>query len=273
MPGYFSQNIKELRAHGVSRRAIHEIYPSSRKTVEEYRDTFRDEFLKVADTGDEKLVVIAHSRGACDALVFALENPEFVRDHVAFLFLVQGPFGGTPLVDYVLGEGRPIDHQMPMRHRILGTLTAKMEKSLLKRGIHGALPALSPSASLLFWDQLLKKQAYAVPLVGPKTFYITSQIDPAELGFIQGATGRYLDEYHGPNDGMVKLSDQVLPGLGTDLGPLAVGHSDLTQRYPNTHAPRRFRQALIESILMAVSQSESGAYPKDAESSGKRKKK
>jgi pimeloyl-ACP methyl ester carboxylesterase len=272
LPGYFSQNIKELKAHGISRRAIHEIYPSSRKTVEENREAFRDELLKVADAGEENLVVIAHSRGACDALVFALENPEFIRDRVAFLFLVQGPFGGSPLVDYVLGEGRPMDHQVPMRHRIVGNLTAKMEKSLLKRGVHGGLAALSPDASLRFWDRMLDEQAYAIPVVGPKTFYITSQVDPSELGSIQSATGRYLGAYHGPNDGMVPLSGQVLPDLGTDLGALEVGHSDLTQRYPVSHAPRRFRQALVESILMAVGQADAQSQPGDTQSTQKTKK-
>src|SRR5262249_5776660 len=38
MPGYFAQNAAELRTHGVPRRLIHFVYPSSRRTVEENRE-------------------------------------------------------------------------------------------------------------------------------------------------------------------------------------------------------------------------------------------
>jgi pimeloyl-ACP methyl ester carboxylesterase len=117
MPGYFAQNIKELEARGVPGGAIHEIYPSSHATSEANRDAIRAEFRAIADAGPEPLVVIAHSRGACDALAFALREPEFVRAHVAALFLVQGPFGGTGLADYVLGGGTPPDRRMPAPSR------------------------------------------------------------------------------------------------------------------------------------------------------------
>jgi hypothetical protein len=254
MPGYFSQNIKELKSLGVSKRHIHEVYPSSKKTIAENRETFRNEFLAVAEEGPEKLVVIAHSRGACDALAFALENSEFTQKHIAFLFLVQGPFGGTPLVDYVLGNGKRPDGKIPWRYRVVGYISGKMEKVLWKRGVHAGLPGFSPDALQRFWDRVLVEHFDAIPIVGPKAFYITSKVDPSELGFLQGSTGRYLDAYHGPNDGIVTLSDQVLIDLGTDLGALDVGHADLTQRFPSSHAPRRYRRALIESILMAVGQ-------------------
>src|SRR5579864_4855257 len=189
-PGYFAQNIKELKALGVSRKAIHEIYPSSRKTIDESRDEVRDQFLEIAGAGPEKLVVIAHSRGACDALAFALENPDFTRDRVAFLFLVQGPLGGSPLADYVLGDGKPMDHSMRMRHRVMFFLSGKVERVLWKRGIHAGLPALGQSTSERFWDRLREGQADSAAIVGPKTFYVTSRIDPTELGFVKGSSAR-----------------------------------------------------------------------------------
>ena len=110
---------------GVPRRSIHLISPSSRETVAGNAKWVREQFEAVADEGPEALVVIAHSRGACNALAFALENPEFVRDRVHALFLIQGPFGGTGLVDYVLGEGPPMDGRMPWRHRIVARLLAR----------------------------------------------------------------------------------------------------------------------------------------------------
>src|SRR5262249_34070830 len=119
MPGYFAQNAAELRAIGVPRRRIHFLFPSSRHSVEENRAAVRDELGRIAEEGPERLVVIAHSRGACDALAFALHGPQLVRDRVKALFLVQGAFGGTGLADYLLGTGEPMDGSMPHGHRRL----------------------------------------------------------------------------------------------------------------------------------------------------------
>ena len=69
LPGYFSQNAKELRAQGVPKRAIHYIYPSSRETVAGNARMVRERFEDIVCEGPEKLIVIAHSRGSCDALL------------------------------------------------------------------------------------------------------------------------------------------------------------------------------------------------------------
>lgn len=255
MPGYFAQNAKELRAHGIPRRSIHFLYPSSGRTVEENRDSVRDEFLRIAAEGPGRLVVIAHSRGACDALAFALHDPEFVRDRVEALFLVQGPFGGTGLADYVLGEGEPMDRRMPPGHRVLAYLLGSLEKSLLERGQHGGLAGLTREASRAYWRQTLEEQAEAIPVVGPKVFFVESRARPSRLRLFHRATAWYLHTYYGPNDGVVALGDQALPGLGMRLGTLEAGHADLTRKSLATRAGRRSRQALIRCILMVVGRS------------------
>ena len=88
--------------------------------------------------------------------------------------------------------------------------------------------------------------------MGPKTFYVTSRVPPSRLRFFHRAIATYLQTYYGPNDGMVAVRDQSLPGLGTCLGVLDAGHTDLTHRFPATRAPRRYRRALVQAILMAV---------------------
>ena len=95
MSEYFKQNARELRLIGVPRKAIHYIYPSSQETIEGNAAAVREKFREFAALGREKLVVIAHSRGACDALAFSLDDPQFVSDHIQAIFLIQGPFGGT----------------------------------------------------------------------------------------------------------------------------------------------------------------------------------
>jgi pimeloyl-ACP methyl ester carboxylesterase len=259
MPGYFAQNAEELRAHGVHRRSIHFVHPSSGRTVEENCGAVRDEFLRIAGEGPERLVIIAHSRGACDALAFALQDPEFVRDRVEALFLVQGPFGGTGLADYVQGAGEPMDGRMAPGHRWLAHLLGDLEQFLVKRGWHGGLAGMTREASRTYWRRTLEKHADAIPVVGPKVYYIESRARPERLGLFQRAMSWYLGAYYGPNDGVVAVGDQTLPGLGTSLGVLDDGHADLTRRFPATRVGKRSRRALIQGILMAIGGSRSPA--------------
>ncbi|MDR3639131.1 MAG: hypothetical protein P4L84_35325 [Isosphaeraceae bacterium] len=266
MPGYFSQCAQELRTHGVAKSAIHFIFPSSHRSFDENCDGVKEAFLEIASHGPEPLVVIAHSRGAGDSLAFALQNADFARDHVYALFLVQGAFGGTGAADYVLGEGPPMDRQMPMRLRVMTQLLGRAERYVLSRGKHDGLAGLTRDESAEFWEQIRHKYASAIEIVGPKTFYITSQVPPKQLRFFKKAVATYLDTYYGPNDGVVALEDQSLPGLGTTLVMLDAAHTALTHRFPATHSPRRLRQALVESLLMAVGQADPAAEQEVAQS-------
>lgn len=256
MPGYFSQNARELRARGVPRPAIHFVAPSSHKSFEENREAIGEDFRKIAGAGPEKLVVIAHSRGACDTLAFALQDAQFVADRVEALFLVQGPFGGTGVLDYVMGEGVPLDRRMPVGSRVVVHLLGKLGRWLMDGGSHAGMAMLTRSASRSFWEETLERHADAIPIVGPKTFFVTAEVHPTRLRLFTRASARYLLTYYGPNDGLVVLEDQSLPGLGTDLGPLDAGHADLTRTFFSTRAKPRVRKALVRSILMTVGRAE-----------------
>jgi pimeloyl-ACP methyl ester carboxylesterase len=252
MMGYFAQNAKELRAKTVPKRSVHFISPSSHKTVAENAEAVRARFLEIAHQGPEKLVVIAHSRGACDSLAFALENPEFVSEHIQAFFLVQGPFGGTGVADYVVGDGPAMDRQMPLRHRLIAFTLGSLEAYRLSRGKHGGLASLTRSASKEFWDQALEDHQAAIPVVAPKTYYVTTQTTPKQLRLFLQATASYLGAYFGPNDGIVALGDQSLPGLGTVLAVLDAGHRDLTNRFLSSRPKKRLQNALIDAIIMTV---------------------
>jgi hypothetical protein len=256
MPGYFAENARELRAMGVARSAIHFIYPSSHATVTENTRVVREQFEDFASQGDEKLVVIAHSRGSCDTLAFALQNSEFAQEHIHSMFLIQGPFGGTGLADYLVGEGPAIDGGMPLGHRVVAHTVAKAEGFLLSHGKHGGLPELSRRASEDFWTDLLEETSAAIPIVGPKTFYITSQIPPSRHKVFQRAMASYLERNFGENDGIVALSDQSRPELGTVLAVLDAGHTDLTNRFPSGKASQRMRKAVVDAIVVAVGRSD-----------------
>jgi pimeloyl-ACP methyl ester carboxylesterase len=252
LPGYFAQNAKELRANGVPKRSIHFIYPSSHETVDGNATMVREIFEDIASQGPEKLVVIAHSRGSCDALAFALQNPEFVEEHIHALFLIQGAFGGTAIADYMVGDGPPIDKRMPLGQRVVARALTKAEGYLLDHGKHGGLESLTRQASEEFWQDVLEENSAAIPIVGPKTYYVTSQIPPSGRRFLQRPLASYLETHFGENDGVIALEDQAVPELGTVLAVLDAGHTDLTNRFPSGRAAQRMRKAVIDAIVMSV---------------------
>ncbi len=244
MSEYFKQNAKELKAIGVPRKAVHYIYPSSHETIEGNAADVQGKFQEFAALGPEKLVVIAHSRGASDTLAFALQNPEFVSAHVQALFLVQGPFGGTGVADYVTGEGPPIDNRMPLKQRLIAMGLGRLEGYALSHGKHGGLSSLTRRASKEFWEAVLEENEEAISVVSPKTFYVTTKTRPRHLQIFLQATAWYLGTNFGPNDGMVTVEDQSVAGVGTVLAVLDAGHTDLTHRFPSAPPRRRLRKAL-----------------------------
>jgi hypothetical protein len=255
MPGYFAQNKAELRALGVPRSRIHVINPSSRQDSEANGVEVKAQFQEIAEEGPERLVVIAHSRGACDALAFALGNPKFVEDHVEALFLIQGPFGGSGVAEFLVGDGPKMDRRMPIQHRIVGNLLASLARRAIKKSGSDAVEGMTREASKEFWAGILAKHPEAVGTVSPKTFYVRAATDPRKLRLARRAVAWYLQIYHGRGDGVVSLTDQTLPGVGTILATLQAGHADLTQKAPATRTPRSYRKALARAIFMAVGHS------------------
>ncbi len=252
MPGYFSQNMGELRALGVPPAQISTIHPSSARTWSENAEGVRASFEAVAARGPEKLVVIGHSRGACDALAFALANPEFVRDRVEAIYLIQGPFGGSGLADFALGGGTPTDRRMRPGQRIaIGLLRGLTRLRAWRSGLE-ALEGMTREVSRAFWKRTIRANARALAVVGPKAFFIRSRVDPAGQRFFRRTIAWYQRIYLGPGDGMVELDSQALAGVGRILGTVEAGHSDLTQRFPATSASRRFRRALIQGLVLEL---------------------
>ncbi len=252
MPGYFSQNMGELRALGIERSRIDLIHPSSSKVWEENAEAVRAGFEAIAAKGPEKLVVIAHSRGACDALAFALANPGFVRDRVEAIYLIQGPFGGSGVAEYVLGRGMPTDRRMWRGQRLVASVMGRLARIAASRSGLGALEGMTREVSKAFWEKVLRRDAEALATIGPRVYFIRSQIHPSRQRIFRRVIAWYQKIYLGPGDGMVELVDQALPGVGTILGTLEAGHADLTHRFPASGAPPQFRRALTRSLLMAL---------------------
>jgi hypothetical protein len=162
-----------------------------------------------------------------------------------------------------------MDHRMAWQHRLVGNLAARVARSQLRRGGIGVLEELTRASSLTYWSVALAEHPEAVETVGTRTFYVTSTTEPAQLRFVRRSIARYLEVYHGPSDGMVAVTDQYLPELGTVVATLEASHGELTCRFPATRVSKSMRKALVRSIFMAVGQPEPGLAGREPRSASR----
>lgn len=263
LPGSFATAEKELRHLGVPRSSLHLIRPETAGTREDAVALLRTRLDAIAkDGGGDRLILIAHSRGATATLDFALRHPDFVRDRVDALYLIQGPFGGSGLADQAAGLGPAIDRQMPTRYRVAARIAAAVFRASAGRKGDQAVREMTTRASRDYWRTLIRDRPDAVAVVGPRTFFIRSSIPPDRLRFFRRALAWYLRTYQGASgDGMVAVADQWLPDLGTVIGTVEAGHSDLAYRRGRSRGTRRLPQALIQAIVVAVAHRDEPATP------------
>lgn len=251
---YFSQNIAQLKRRGVPADQIEVIRPESIRDDAANAETLDLDLRRIAAKGPEKLVLIGHSRGACDALGFALDHPGFVLARVEALYLIQGPFGGSEAAAHLVGTGTAMDRRMPWPARLIASLAERVVRRSAGSGGSRVVADLVPDRARRRWGDRVAACPEAAAIVGPKTRYITSVTRPARLGPIRRAIGRYVATYHGASDGIIRLDDQAVPGLGTVVATVEAGHADLAYRTFRLRRTRRLREAVADAIVMAVGQ-------------------
>lgn len=251
IPGYFGENIRELKKLGVPAARISVVKPKSGKTFEENSTILKRGLIEILKEKTDRAVIFAHSRGAIDALAFALQNPDYIRDQVTAIFLVQGAFGGSGIADYIRGTGHALDDSMPQPYRTFFYLTGRTEK-LLDPCIERGLTALTREKAREFWKALLRDHADAIPVVSEKAYYIVGKEKPSDVAPVIRANAYYLHTYYGENDGMVTAADQTLSGIGTTLAVVKADHSDLTNGSGLSNSPRKLREALMRAIVTVV---------------------
>lgn len=169
-----------------------------------------------------KIFFISHSKGALETWTMLMKNPAFAEEKVAGALLLQGPFQGTPLADFVMEKRKVSDIQPfsenwlqyilrtlilargapPAYHKAIGDLTttkatahvAEIEK------LHG------PNQSSHVWDRSLFLWTKHEPLKG------LARIFPVNNPFMD-ICHRALTKISGSdsNDGFVMTPNSALP--------------------------------------------------------------
>ena len=253
MPLYFWGNIRELRRLGVAASQIHRIHPSSHATFQEIIEWLADTITRLITRNPIPLVFIGHSRGACATLAMALRGARKFHAHIEALILIQGPFGGTVIADYVTDRSKEFPNHWPTRRLGVARSLGTIERLALWLGLDRGLLDLTHESSRRFWRDCLDTcradaEEYASE-IERKSYFITSCIHPSRSRFPRSELGWILQESDGPNDGVVALADQSLEGIGTQIGPLNAAHTDLIWGLYSTSEARNDRRALTRSII------------------------
>jgi pimeloyl-ACP methyl ester carboxylesterase len=255
-PGYFNQNRLALLDVGVNADAIDIVFPGSGRGIEENAAVLLSTLAVLAAKGPQKLVLIGHSKGAAETLAFIVAAPVFVREHVQAVFMVQGAFGGSGVADFVRGTGQQLDGRMPRFQREAFRLAAKAGM-LLDGQLDAGFDSLSRQRATALWDRLLPAdqgtgESRLPAGLGNRIFFVRSQRSPDKVCPLLSLTARYLATYYGPNDGLLVISDQWIPGAGQLLADLDADHSDLTVSGPVSSRPARTRRAFTHALLMQL---------------------
>ena len=259
--GYFNENRDALIEAGVRPDAIHVVFPRSADAIAETAERLHREIPTLAAAGDQKLVLIGHSKGAAELLAFALANPAFVRTRVEAIFLAQGAIGGSGVADYITDAGHPLDDKMPAASRVAFAVAARGGK-LLDGELDRGFQSLTHRQTAALWARLVPRssdsettKAWAKPSVGPaadRIFFIRSHRRPGAVSKILALTATYLATYYGDNDGLVELEDQELPGVGRVLATLEADHMALTVARPVSGDEPAVRRAFTHALLMQL---------------------
>lgn len=245
MVGYFKDNISALKGEGVE--ADHILVPKvPSKTYVEVNSTSLDSQIRKFP-GSEPLVIIAHSKGAVEVLIWALQNSEFVRDNVRGIFLVQGAFGGSKIADFIEGKGHPIDKEMPKRYS-LSLEVMRLEGWHENKVAHDGLVSLTSEASAKLWPALTAQYPQAVGNIDKKIYYILGTESVSKLPLLIRPMGSYLSTYYGNNDGIVLTQDQFVPGIGKVILSVESDHMGWFMPKPESSVSSSQREAFTDIL-------------------------
>jgi len=215
---YFPDNIEAVQNMGATTSYL---APSSSLSIPQNAQILYREIRSIYDGVRSPLVLVGHSKGGAEVLHLILEHPELVLDGIVdTVLLIQPAIGGSPLA---YKSGPWISLVSAFLSPNLETLTphkAKENFDLAFAKYDSALAKLVSARQLRATQEAISK----------RIFYIRATQDPAQLGWGVGLVLRVWRStlsYDTPNDGLLPLTSQIDPRIGTDLGVLRADHIDL----------------------------------------------
>lgn len=259
---YYKHLVATLLELGVPSNHIHIIQPPSNQSIRENVSVVGRaiESLKIEEP--ESIVLLGHSKGADEAVAYALMNPEFVKEKVLSIVAIQGAFGGSLLADFFMSPSPVLPETMPKFHRKLLSFVSRALGPLVRRCFQSGLKSLTPTQCEAFWEDLREHYAGSIDIVAEKLVYLQAKIHPEEMTQLR-PFGWYLHAQGIASDGMVSLKGQMLPWLAPQhCGTFLTDHGGFTHGWPKTGQLRFFRKAFATALFRASGvQALAGALP------------
>lgn len=227
IPGYFVDNMAVVTEELGATASV--IFPKSTDNLEEDAAGIRDEVIALSDGTQRPIVLVGHSKGGAGVVLAALKYPELVRGgRVVDVVSIQGALHGSPIAD-AMTESLPI----PLLHQTFRGLTA-----LTRKRAEGAFRSAPMATDLTAWYR-------------DHVFFVRSSESTGVVAAELQLSHAFLTRF-GPNDGLLCEQDQLLAGLGRDLGVLRADHGALTVSAPISGFTTETRRAFTRALLLEV---------------------
>src|SRR5207249_4847244 len=155
--------------------------------------------------------------------------------------------GGSPVADYLLGLGHPVDDHMPKKYRE-GLDLMKPFGAYVKKVDREGLLSLEEKTSKTRWLPLFKAYPQAEAILGPRIFYVQGQQNISHLPALLRPVGSYVATYYGPSDGLLLSGDQIIEGIGRPILKVKTDHLGLFLGKPQSGTPKSLRTEFTQFL-------------------------
>ncbi len=242
--GDFSQTLyaqmKMVLRDEVGIQSVDILRPSSVNTILENAELLARELNFIAKKYGQRLVLVAHSRGAVEVFLALLKHPNLLsQDIVAKAILVQGAFDGSPLADLVVNN--------------VGGICSQESSSDFCDLIKQFLPSAASLKVNFVRKERIKAQIQAIDFqkyFQEKILFVRSQSSFMATANPLKPSSIYLNIYFGKNDGLLLTDQEFVSGWGQDLGILPGDHFSLLGGFDQGGASQRaFARALLRYFV------------------------
>jgi hypothetical protein len=239
IPGYFADNAKTLKKD-FGQKDVRRLFPSSQEQVEANAPRV-DHWIRRAykKFGERPLMVFAHSKGGNEVLLAALKDPSLIRDGIIDrLILIQSAMRGSHIADLLLDNDA-------------GNYPAAQPFHWLFHGWKGLWSMTTREAGPTMDAALAAADPADVQAISDRLFWVRGvQTDEKKCSWQLQAMHYFVNKFYGESDGVMLPADEMINGLGTDLGVVTSDHFDITERNPGVVAtPESYRRAFTRALM------------------------
>ena len=230
-PGYFKDNGKVIEEIGATYSIM---FPPSTASLEEDAKLLYERVSSENKQIGKPIVLVGHSKGACDVVMLALLFPQLVTSgQIDRIVAIQGPLQGSVIAGDVADVG-----------------------SLVLPNFFKGLASCGPKVNELFQEKLLKLLQSQRTELNSRIFYVRSSEALVDVSLIMKASWdlcvKLTTGGSGRSDGLADPAKMKIDGFGIDLGELIGDHALFTVPIlPSIKVFNRkaFTRALIREIF------------------------